>query len=125
MTYTPNFLPGIDSGVAVGETFYAFKKWSAKMYAKLGETPNMLANGFMTRVAGMTDADVNISTLYDEGNFGFTVNDTYELLLGYTEDVMLTINTLCESLSPSIDVTEPQAQEFAFKNNGEYIPTVL
>jgi len=124
VVYTPNFLPGIDSSVGVGEVEYAFKKWAAKMYAKLGETPNMRAGGFMTRVTGMTDADVNISTLYDEGNFGFTVGDPYDLILGYTEDVMLTISTLCESLSPSVDVTEPQAQEFAFKNNGTYEPSV-
>ena len=124
MTYTPNFLPGKSGGVLLGATAQAWRKWTAKMFAKLGETPNFLASGYMTRVAGMVDSTVTLSGAYDQGNMPWTVNASGTVTLQFTNSVTLVIAGLVESITSSVDVTEPQMQEVVIANNGSFTAAI-
>lgn len=125
MVYSPNFIPGIDSQVVSGSDSYSFRNYMLKMFAKLGETPNMLASGAMTRCEGMYDGQVTIGSLFDSGSVTtFTVNDTYALDLGWTDEIAVDVDTLLESITGKVDVREPEELELAFKNNGVYTPSV-
>ncbi len=124
MVYAANFIPGKSGGMLQTATAQAWKKWTAKMFAKLGETPNFLAGGYMTRVPGMTDATVTLSGAYDLGNMPWVVNTAYAVTLQFTSMVTLVISTLCESITPSVDVTEPEQLEVVLQNTGAYTAAV-
>ncbi len=94
------------------------------MFAKLGETPNFLASGYMTRVAGMVDSTITLSGAYDLGNMPWVVNTSYSCVLQFTSVVTLTITGLCESITPSVDVTEPEMMEVVVQNNGSFTAAV-
>lgn len=124
MVYAANFIPGKSGGMLQGSTAQAWKKWTCKMFAKLGETPNFLAGGYMTRVTGMVDATVTLSGAYDGGNMPWVVNTSYSVVLQFTSLVTLTLATICESITPSVDVTEPEALEVTLQNNGSFTAAV-
>jgi hypothetical protein len=120
-----NPLSGISGSVQIGDTPYAFTKWTCSMKTLFVKANNFTGGGYQQGVAGITSATLTLEALtYDEGNMAFTSGSKYVFVLGYTESISLTVTVLVESIDVTVDYEGGQPIKITGQSDGAFTAAI-
>lgn len=102
----------------------SFDKISVDMENAVTEVTNFNSGGYAQYITGITDAKIDLSGPYDQGNTSLTLGGSVTVTVGYSASVTLTVPGIIKSIKPDISVKDAERISVSVQSSGSFTASV-